>query len=302
MEEQRRLEERTLSQSLVREIAPVLALGVGITGGVLWSLATGWALTSAPPYLLVQSLLLLLAFYLATRGAPRWSYPWLAFGIVAVQALLRALIPASDADITSSAVGAVALGGPILAVLIASTIAVRSWGDASFFIGLYLTGFITGLPVVLLQPEDGAVLGIEFARIVLLVVQMGLASAAILVWNRRATIVALGLIAALLIISALAASVLAPLSDTNAPADLSAFGFLRLIALMTLLTFGIGSLRRVFAGYGFLTASDFFTTSEGEEEGTQDEELQDERPEQPPAPPDDDTQRPRRRRRRRRPS
>ena len=111
MEEQRQPEVRTLSQSMLREIAPVLMLGVGITGGVLWSLATGWALTSAPPYLLVQSLLLLLAFYLATRGAPRWSYPWLAFGIVAVQALLRALIPASDADITARNRGAKTLAG-----------------------------------------------------------------------------------------------------------------------------------------------------------------------------------------------
>lgn len=306
-------ESRTIAQSALREIAPVIIMGIAILGGIVWSLLIRPPLTSSPPYILPQVVVILLAFLLATRGAPRWSYPWIAFGIVGTQAVLLSLIPDSSRDVTSSPVIAVALGGPIIAALLASTIAVRNWGDAAIFVGLYLIGSNLGLPIVLRQPADGALLSIEIARVVLLAGQMGLVGAAILAWNRQATGIALGLLATALVLSAAAAGLLVPGSNPQAPADFSFLDFARLVLLIALVTFAVGSMRRVFAGHGFLTVGSGRPFIDMEDEDIEAiDSLNDEAPLPPPADQSPLTPRrtrsgnepaaPRRRRRRRRDS
>lgn len=306
-------ESRTIAQSALREAAPVILMGLAILGGVVWSFLVRPPLTSSPPYLLFQIIVVLLAFLLATRGAPRWSYPWIAFGIVGTQAVLLALIPESSRNVTSSPVIAVALGGPIIAALLASTIAVRNWGDAAIFIGLYLIGSNLGLPIVLRQPADGALLSIEIARFVLLVGQMGLTSAAILAWNRQATGIGLALLTAALVVSAVAAGLLVPGSNPEAPADFSFLDLVRLVVVMALVAFGVGSMRRVFAGHGFLTVGPGtpfidMEDEDAEAQGDFDDETTPPPPsdQSPPTPrplrSENDPTKPRRRRRRRRDS
>ena len=122
-----------------RALDTLFVLGAGLVGAVLWSGIIGGRASAAPPYLLSQSLLMLIGFTLATRGAPRWSYPWLAFGVVATSALLSSLI-ASDADPTPAIVIVAVATGPVLAVLLSTVISVRSWGDAYAFLALFLAG------------------------------------------------------------------------------------------------------------------------------------------------------------------
>jgi hypothetical protein len=295
---------------------PVLLVAAGVAAGVAWSLATGQAFARSIPYLSAQGLVVFFAFMLATRGAPRWSYPWLAFGIAATQLLLYALAPRDDLDDPTIAL-ALALSGPTIAVLLAAVIAARSWADSFVFLGLYLAGFNLGLPVALPQPASGPLVEIETARLALTAAQAILIGLAIVVWDRDALPAALGFIALTLAVSFVAAGLLAPRSGADLPEGVSFWsvldGSVRLVILLALATFGVGAIRRAVAGMGFLSPSfaprgPEEASSENEEASSEDEPpvAADDRPPAPTTPrrrrrsPAEETRMPQQRRRRRR--
>lgn len=317
---------RTLVQSMLREIAPVILILVGALTGIVWTLSADGKLNSSPPYLFTTGIAMAVALLLATRGAPRWGYPWMAMGIVGTQALLWALLAPEDGEF-NVAVGIATLGGPILAAVIGGAIATRSWGDSAFFAGLYLAGAYLALPIILLPPESGARTDIETSRALVAVGQAGLTAAAILLWNRGQVPQALGALAAVVLVSGIAAGVLVPGSRDDVPEDLSTFfgaaqGPFRIALLILLISFAIGGARRFISGRGIL-AQQMPPTHAEEFEAEQEDEYGrtaslfpqpgTESPEDPepandpestdPAEPDDSPsadRRPRRRRRRRR--
>ena len=247
---------RTPVQSMLREIAPVILILVGALTGIVWTLSADGRLNSSPPYLFTTGIAMAVALLLATRGAPRWGYPWMAMGIVGTQALLWALLAPEDGEF-NVAVGIATLGGPILAAVIGGAIATRSWGDSAFFAGLYLAGAYLALPIILLPPESGARTDIETSRALVAVGQAGLTAAAILLWNRGQVPQALGALAAVVLVSGIAAGVLVPGSRDDVPEDLSTFfgaaqGPLRIALLILLISFAIGGARRFISGRGIL--------------------------------------------------
>ena len=247
---------RTPVQSMLREIAPVILILVGALTGIVWTLSADGRLNSSPPYLFTTGIAMAVALLLATRGAPRWGYPWMAMGIVGTQALLWALLAPEDGEF-NVAVGIATLGGPILAAVIGGAIATRSWGDSAFFAGLYLAGAYLALPIILLPPESGARTDIETSRALVAVGQAGLTAAAILLWNRGQVPQALGALAAVVLVSGIAAGVLVPGSRDDVPEDLSTFfgaaqGPFRIALLILLISFAIGGARRFISGRGIL--------------------------------------------------
>ena len=244
-------------QSMLREIAPVILISIGALTGIAWTISVGGRLNSSPPYLFTTGIAMAVALLLATRGAPRWGYPWMAMGIVGTQALLWALLAPEDAGEFTIAVGIATLGGPILAAIIGGAIATRSWGDSAFFAGLYLAGAYLALPIILLPPEEGARTDIETARAFIAVGQAGLTAAAIILWNRDRVLHAVGALAVVVLVSGVAAGVLVPGSRDDVPEDLSTFfgaaqGPFRIAMLMLLISFAIGGARRFISGRGFL--------------------------------------------------
>lgn len=247
---------RTPVQSMLREIAPIILILVGALTGIVWTMSVGGRLNSSPPYLFTTGIAMAVALLLATRGAPRWGYPWMAMGIVGTQALLWALLAPDDGEF-NVAVGIATLGGPILAAVIGGAIATRSWGDSAFFAGLYLAGAYLALPIILLPPESGARTDIEASRMLVAVGQAGLTAAAILLWNRGQVLQALGALAAVVLVSGIAAGVLVPGSRDDVPEDLSTFfgaaqGPFRIALLILLISFAIGGARRFISGRGIL--------------------------------------------------
>lgn len=248
---------RTPAQSMLREIAPVILILVGVLTGIAWTLSVGGRLSSSPPYLFTTGIAMAVALLLATRGAPRWGYPWMAIGIVGTQALLWALLAPEDSGELTVAVGIATLGGPILAAVIGGAIATRSWGDSAFFAGLYLAGAYLALPIILLPPESGARTDIETSRALVALGQGGLIAASIFLWNRDRVPHAVGALAAVVLVSGIAAGILVPGSRDDVPEDLSTFfgaaqGPFRIALLILLISFAIGGARRFISGRGFL--------------------------------------------------
>ncbi len=247
---------RTPGQSMLREIAPIILILIGALTGIAWTLSAGGRLNSSPPYLFTTGIAMAVALLLATRGAPRWGYPWMAMGIVGTQALLWALLAPEDGEFTV-AVGIATLGGPILAAVIGGAIATRSWGDSAFFAGLYLAGAYLALPIILLPPESGARTDIETSRVLVALGQAGLTAAAILFWNRGSVPQALAALGTVVLISAIAAGVLVPDSRDDVPEDLATFfgaaqGPFRIALIVLLISFAIGGARRFISGRGLL--------------------------------------------------
>ncbi|MYD35724.1 MAG: hypothetical protein F4X20_01695 [Dehalococcoidia bacterium] len=247
---------RTPVQSMLREIAPIILLLIGALTGIVWTISLGGRLNSSPPYLFITGIAMAVALLLATRGAPRWGYPWMAMGIVGTQALLWALLAPEDGEF-NVAVGIATLGGPILAAVIGGAIATRSWGDSAFFAGLYLAGAYLALPIVLLPPESGARTDIETSRALVALGQAGLTAASILLWNRGRVPQALAALGAVVLVSAIAAGVLVPGSRDDVPEDLSTFfgasqGPFRIALIVLLISFAIGGARRFISGRGLL--------------------------------------------------
>ncbi len=242
-----------------REIAPILLIAVGALTGIVWTLTIGGRLNASPPYLFTTGITMAVALLLATRGAPRWGYPWMAMGIVGTQALMWALLAPEESGELTLAVGLATLGGPILAAVIGGAIATRSWGDSAFFGGLYLGGAYLALPIILLPPESGARTDIEMSRALLAFFQAGLMGAAVLYWNRERVPDALGALGVSLLISSIAAGILVPDSRADVPEDLSTFigaaqGPFRIAAIILLISFAIGGARRFISGRGFLAS------------------------------------------------
>ena len=242
--------------SVPREIAPVLILGAGLMGAVLWSGIVGGRPALAPPYLVSQGLLMLAGFTMVRSGAPRWSYPWLAFGVVATNALLAALVASGDDPSALTAIVAVATG-PVLAVLLATVISVRSWGDAYTFLGLFLAGIVVSWLMVGPPGSPGAAtegaLGQMLALLVVLPVLGTVISMAVLAWNRRVTEIALLLLGSVLMVSAVGFDVMIP-DATDPESDPPNFAsFLSLYLFLAMATFAAGSIRRVFAGKGMVS-------------------------------------------------
>jgi hypothetical protein len=242
-----------------REVAPVLVLGAGLMGAVLWSGIIGGRPAAAPPYILSQGLLMLIGFTLAARGAPRWSYSWLAFGIVATSGLLGSLV-ASDGD-PSAAIAIVAVAtGPVLAVVLSTTISVRSWGDAFTFLGLFLAGLVVTWLIV--GPPGGSegaategTIGQAVALLFVLTILGVVIGMAVLAWNRKVPEVALVLLASVLIVSAIGFEVMIP-DTTDRDVDRPSFAsFFSLYLFLAMATFAAGSVRRVFAGKGMIGPS-----------------------------------------------
>ena len=267
--------------SAVREVAPVLVLGAGLVGAVLWSGIIGGRASAAPPYLLSQGLLMLIGFTLATRGAPRWSYPWLAFGVVATSALLSSLI-ASDADPTPAIVIVAIATGPVLAVLLATVISVRSWGDAYAFLALFLAGIVVswltvGPPGSLGAAAEGAA-GQMVALLLALAILGVVLGMAVLAWNRGVTEVALALLGSVLLVSAIGFDVMIPQAEDTEIAPPNFASFLSLYLFLAMATFAAGSIRRVFAGKGMigpapaLGGSEKPWTDQGEPDGSTDDD------------------------------
>ena len=305
---------------MLREIAPVILILVGALTGIIWTMSLGGRLNSSPPYLFTTGIAMAVALLLATRGAPRWGYPWMAMGIVGTQALLWALLAPEDGGEFTIAVGIATLGGPILAAVIGGAIATRSWGDSAFFAGLYLAGAYLALPIILLPPESGARTDIETSRILVALGQGGLTAASIILWNRGRVAEALGALGAVVVVSGIAAGVLVPGSRDDVPEDLSTFfgagqGPFRIALLILLISFAIGGARRFISGRGFLAPQippthpeDYESEPEEEEDEygrtatifpQPDGESADEANAVDGAEPEDETPRPRRRRRRR---
>ena len=309
---------------MLREIAPVILISIGALAGIAWTLSVGGRLNASPPYLFTTGIAMAVALLLATRGAPRWGYPWMAMGIVGTQALLWALLAPGGSGELTLAVGIASFGAPILAAVIGGAIATRSWGDSAFFAGLYLAGANLALPIILLPPESGARMDIETSRALVTVGQAGLTAAAILLWNRDRAPQAVAALGAVVLVSGIAAGILVPGSRDDVPEHLATFfgaaeGLFRIALLIVLISFAIGGARRFLSGSGFLAAQMPPTHAEDYEEADEygraplfpspdanpsdEPELQDE-PEATdsgeiadPPPPD---RRPRRRRRRRR--
>ena len=258
---------------MLREIAPIILILIGALTGIVWTMALGGRLNSSPPYLFTTGIAMAVALLLATRGAPRWGYPWMAMGIVGTQALLWALLAPEDGEF-NLAVGIATLGGPILAAVIGGAIATRSWGDSAFFAGLYLAGAYLALPIVLLPPESGARTDIETSRALVALGQGGLTGASILLWNRGRVPQALAALAAVVFVSGIAAGVLVPGSRDDVPEDLSTFfgaaqGPFRIALIVLLISFAIGGARRFITGRGFLAPQippPHATTEEEEED------------------------------------
>ncbi len=247
---------RTPVQSMLREIAPIILILVGALTGIVWTMSAGGRLNSSPPYLFTTGIAMAVALLIATRGAPRWGYPWMAMGIVGTQALLWALLAPEDGEF-NLAVGIATLGGPILAAVIGGAIATRSWGDSAFFAGLYLAGAYLALPIILLPPESGARTDIETSRMLVALGQGGLTAASIILWNRGQVPQALGALGAVVLISGIAAGVLVPGSRNDVPEDLATFfgaaqGPFRIALIVLLISFAIGGARRFISGRGFL--------------------------------------------------
>jgi hypothetical protein len=251
--------------SALREVAPVLVLGAGLVGAVLWSGIIGGRASAAPPYLLSQGLLMLIGFTLATRGAPRWSYPWLAFGVVATSALLSSLI-ASDADPTPGIVIVAVATGPVLAVLLATVISVRSWGDAYAFLALFLAGIVVswltvGPPGSLGAAAEGTL--VEMAALLLaLIILSVVLGMAVLAWNRGVTEVALVLLGSVLLVTAISFDVMIPEVEGADFAPPNFVSFLSLYLFLAMATFAAGSIRRVFAGKGMIGPAPLITAPE----------------------------------------
>ena len=245
-------------ESAIREIAPIALILIGALGGIVWSIAIGGRLNSSPPYLFTTGIAMAIALLLAMRGAPRWGYPWMAMGIVGTQALLWALlVTGSDPTEPTLAVAVATLGGPVLAAVIGGAIATRSWADSAFFAGLYLAGANLALPIVLLPPDAGPRADIETQRIIVAGVQAVLTGAAILMWNRDRGLYAIGALAAVILVSGMAAGLLVPGSRDDVPEDLSTFfgaaqGPFRIALLILLISFAIGGARRFISGRGIL--------------------------------------------------
>ncbi len=243
---------------MLREAAPIALLLIGAIGGVVWTIALGGRLYSSPPYLFATGIAMAVALLLATRGAPRWGYPWMAMGIVGTQALMWVLLTVGGGATPSAlSVGVATLGGPVLAAVIGGVIATRNWGDSAFFAGLYLAGANLALPILLLPPDGGARADIEMWRIVLAGVQAALTAAAILFWNRDRAIYAIGMLGIVIVVSAVAAGILVPGSRADVPEDIGTFwgaaqGLFRITLFVVLISFAIGGVRRVFSGQGLL--------------------------------------------------
>ncbi len=305
---------------MLREIAPVILILVGALTGIIWTMSLGGRLNASPPYLFTTGIAMAVALLLATRGAPRWGYPWMAMGIVGTQALLWALLAPEDGGEFTIAVGIATLGGPILAAVIGGAIATRSWGDSAFFAGLYLAGAYLALPIILLPPESGARTDIETSRMLVALGQGGLTAASIILWNRGRVAEALGALGAVVVVSGIAAGVLVPGSRDDVPEDLSTFfgaaqGPFRIALLILLISFAIGGARRFISGRGFLAPQippthpeDYESETEEEEDEygrtatifpQPDGESRDDANAGDGAEPEDETPRPRRRRRRR---
>tara|TARA_B100001750_G_C15508064_1_gene601731 strand:+ start:623 stop:1387 length:765 start_codon:yes stop_codon:yes gene_type:complete len=198
--------------------------------------------------------LFLIAFLFGTRGAPRWSYAWIAIGIVATQALLVVTLP-TDLSTNSNATIALAIFGPLLTAIISGTIAKNQWTDAFIFVLLYVMGTTMGLTIVLRQIEEGFSIPLELIRILILVIQTIVMSAAILSWNRNVPFLSLALLGAGILVSSVTAQFLLSVIDSSMPNDFSFIDLLRLTLLISLITFAIGSVRRIFSGKGFVAAS-----------------------------------------------
>ncbi len=259
MSGQRNAPEQPGPRSTVpREVAPVIVLGVGLVGAVLWSGVTEGRAAVSPPYLIAQGLLMTVGFALATRGAPRWSYPWLAFGVAGTGALLGAFV-ALDAE-PSAAVAFVAVAaGPVLAVLLSTVISARSWGDAYAFLGMFLAGLVVSWLMV--GPPGATIATVEagtgqtVALLVVLPVLGAVMAMAVLAWNRGVTEIALVLLGSVLIVSAAGFEVMipdVPDSETEPPNFAS---FVSLYLFLGMATFAVGSVRRVFAGKGIVSAA-----------------------------------------------
>ena len=246
--------QRSLIQSIIRELAPILILFAGISIGAIWSIVTKSDLTTSPPYIISNVFLFLIAFLFGTRGAPRWSYAWIAIGIVATQALLVVTLP-TDLSTNSNATIALAIFGPLLTAIISGTIAKNQWTDAFIFVLLYVMGTTMGLTIVLRQIEEGFSIPLELIRILILVIQTFVMSAAILSWNRNVPFLSLALLGAGILVSSVTAQFLLSVIDSSMPNDFSFIDLLRLTLLISLITFAIGSVRRIFSGKGFVAAS-----------------------------------------------
>ena len=267
---------RTPLQSMLRETAPVILISIGALAGIAWTLSAGGRLNASPPYLFTTGIAMAVALLLATRGAPRWGYPWMAMGIVGTQALLWALLTPEEGGELTLAVGIASFGAPILAAVIGGAIATRSWGDSAFFAGLYLAGAYLALPIILLPPESGARTDIETSRALVTLGQAGLTAAAILLWNRGQVPQAVLALGAVVLVSGIAAGVLVPGSRDDVPEDLSTFfgaaqGPFRIALLILLISFAIGGGRRFISGSGFLSEQMPPTHSTEEEEEYEDE-------------------------------
>jgi hypothetical protein len=116
-------------------------------------------------------------------------------------------------------------------------------------------GTTMGLPIVLRQVEQAFSIPLEIIRILILIVQTIVTSAAILSWNRNVPFLALALIGAGILASSVTAQFLIAAIDSTMPTDFSFIDLLRLTLLISLVTFAIGSVRRIFSGKGFIAAS-----------------------------------------------
>jgi hypothetical protein len=263
--------------SALREVAPVLVLGAGLVGAVLWSGIIGGRASAAPPYLLSQGLLMLIGFTLATRGAPRWSYPWLAFGVVATSALLSSLI-ASDTDPTPAIVIVAVATGPVLAVLLATVISVRSWADAYAFLALFLAGIVVswltvGPPGSLGAAAEGAA-GQMVALLLALLILGVVLGMAVSAWNRGVTEVALVLLGSVLLVSAIGFDVMIPQVEGVEIEPPNFASFISLYLFLAMATFAAGAIRRVFAGKGMIGPAPLVSAPEKDA----DDEDEDDRP------------------------
>ena len=247
--------QRSLIQSIIRELAPILILFAGISIGAILSIVTKGDLTTSPPYIISNVVLFLIAFLFGTRGAPRWSYTWIAIGIVATQSLLVITLPNDLRNTNSNATIALAIFGPLLTAVISGAIAKNQWTDAFIFVLLYVMGTTMGLTIVLRQIEGDFSIPLELVRIIILLIQTLVMSAAILSWNRNVPFLSLALLGAGILVSSVTAQFLVSIIDSSMPNDFSFIDLLRLTLLISLITFAIGSVRRIFSGKGFVAAS-----------------------------------------------
>ena len=278
-------------------------LGAGLVGAVLWSGTIGGRASVSPPYLISQGLLMMVGFALATRGAPRWSYPWLAFGVAGTSALLGALVAVDEEPSASVAIVAV-VGGPVVAVLLSTVISARSWGDAYAFLGMFLAGIVVSWLIVGPPGASGATveagLGQTVALLVVLPVLGVVTAMAVMAWNRGVTEIALALLGSVLVVSAAGFEVMIPDPAEGGAKPPNFASFFSLYLFLGMATFAVGAVRRVFAGKGIVSAApaprDAAEATE-KADGAEDNPVEgDDAPEDPRG---RGTSRPRRRRRRR---